>query len=273
MATEVLQSGPPDGDDPFSAPEIARDPDTLPTADDPSGLCPRCGRISNFAIHGNLDLRPPPPSAQGVFRRATERVTVLNCMACQLGTAVIEIKPPNSSAHEYRRAGILWWPTPGALTEDTRSDVPPEIAAAYEEGVRCIGALAPTAAVTMFRNAIAQIVNKMGSDEAKLKLLGTEKKFGNLSSAIKQMADDRTLHDSFSIQADHVREVGNAGAHQETYEAISIQQAREVQELVGAMVDALFVQPAKWSNRMPATKKSQRRNDSQGNSASSAPIP
>ncbi|MGV9928911.1 hypothetical protein [Nocardia rhamnosiphila] len=34
-------------------------PDTLPASSDPSGLCPRCNRISNFTADSTTDLQKP----------------------------------------------------------------------------------------------------------------------------------------------------------------------------------------------------------------------
>lgn len=235
------------------------DPDGLPHSRQRHGVCPRCNRVSNFSASRTESLVDVVVTTEdGWHSVTTERAFHVTCQGCQAKTVVIERLPDEPQVDENNDLiyePIHWWPTPTALTGTTRGDVPADIADAFDEGVRCVSVLAPTAGVTMFRNTIAQIVNDKGSEQAKAKLLGSEKKFGNLSSAIKQMAEDRTLHDAFSAYADHVREVGNAGAHQESYETIPVEQAREVQELVGAMIDALYVQPAKWGKRMPATKK------------------
>lgn len=99
----------------------------------------------------------------------------------------------------------------------------------------------------MFRNALAQIVQDKGSEAAKKK--------STLNDAVKQMVDDRTLHDGFKDWAEHVRKVGNAGAHQETWEAIPLVQAQELQELVSHLIESLYVQPAKLSRAIAAKKR------------------
>ncbi|WP_431815705.1 DUF4145 domain-containing protein [Gordonia jacobaea] len=106
---------------------------------------------------------------------------------------------------------------------------------------------APNAAVAMFRNALAQIVQDKGSDEAKKK--------STLNEAVKQMVTDRTLHDGFKEWADHVRKVGNAGAHQESWSEIPIDQAQELCELVKHLIDTLYVQPGRIRRAMPAKKR------------------
>lgn len=220
--------------------------DSLPYSGQPHGLCPRCGRTSNFASLSRLALRsvrPPSatPGSQGP-EAALEQVAKLNCMGCGVGTAIIEVR--DSPAGHFKP--ILWWPSPSALSGAAVSDVPGDIVAAFDEGVRCVSVLAPTAAVTMFRNTIAQIVKDKGSESAKAK--------STLNDAIVQMADEKTLHESFAEWAHHVRKVGNAGAHQESWEAIPIEQARELQELTAHLIDTLYVLPAKLARAMPPRK-------------------
>lgn len=125
--------------------------------------------------------------------------------------------------------------------------VPEKLGSAFLEGVRCVGVDAPNAAVAMFRNALAQIVQDKGSEAARNK--------NTLNLAVIQMADDRTLHDGFKEWADHVRTVGNAGAHQESWEAIPLEQAQELQELLMHLIETLYIQPAKLKTAMIAKKR------------------
>jgi len=209
-----------------------RNPDTLPTSRDPSGTCPRCGRVSNFTPEQSLNLRS-----------SVESVTPLRCQDCRDAIIVVEAFGHLDGVSKWR--GVHWWPKPGHL-EDA-ADVPTNLASAFQEGVRCVGVEAPHAAVAMFRNALSQIVQDKGSEEARKKR--------TLNDAVKQMADDRTLHDGFKEWADHVRTVGNAGAHQETWDEIPLEQAQELQDLVKHLIDTLYVQPAKLRRAMPATKR------------------
>ncbi len=126
--------------------------------------------------------------------------------------------------------------------------MPDPIAGAFDEGARCVSVDAPNAAVAMFRNALAQIVQDKGSEEAKKK--------NTLNEAVQQMVADRTLHDGFKEWADHVRKVGNAGAHQESWSEIPIDQAQELCELVKHLIDTLYIQPGRVSRAMPARKRS-----------------
>lgn len=207
-------------------------PDTQPTSSDPNGRCPRCNRVSNFSSEGSYNLRG-----------AVEKVTILRCQGCREAMIVAETFDSVNNTTKWR--GTHWWPKPG-YSEDM-ADVPSNLASAFQEGVRCVGVEAPHAAVAMFRNALAQIVQDKGSETAKAKK--------TLNDAVKQMVEDRTLHDGFKEWADHVRTVGNAGAHQESWENVPLYQAQELQDLLSHLINSLYIQPAKLKRAMPAIKR------------------
>jgi len=66
-------------------------PDTLPTRQDLSGKCPRCGRVSNFRMvnHEPLGVRGAPHGTPPQVL-ATSQVTVIECMGCNGKSVVIE---------------------------------------------------------------------------------------------------------------------------------------------------------------------------------------
>lgn len=219
-----------------------RNPDTLPSSRDKSGTCPRCGRTSNFSDGGSLPLKFMRTQSG---RRVQQQIAVLDCQGCGDGTAVVEELQKTPGLAGLTMTPIHWYPITGAVID--MSDVPPNLVSAFQEGVRCVSVEAPHAAVAMFRNALAQIVQNKGSEEAKKK--------ETLNLAVKQMVADRTLHDGFQEWADHVRKVGNAGAHQESWDEIPLEQAQELQDLVQHLIDTLYVQPAKLRRAMPAKKR------------------
>lgn len=240
MAAEAVKEATGLTDDP-SEHTTGENPDTLPTSRDRNGRCPRCSRVCSFDLVREETLRM---GRVGSSYGVVETVTVLKCQGCKVSTAVIE--ETTALGLGYRQVqGVSWWPKPGHLNDVT--DVLPILADAFNEGARCVGVDAPNAAVAMFRNALAQIVQDKGSDAAKAK--------GTLNAAIIQMTDDRTLHDGFKEWADHVRTVGNAGAHQEAFESIPIEQAEELMGLTSHLIDTLYIQPAKLRRAMPARKR------------------
>lgn len=214
-----------------------RNPDTLPTSYDPSGPCPNCGRVSNFTHESNFHMHH---DLSGAAPRQYV-AQFLRCMGCDRYTFTLELE-----AHDGRpNEAVFWWPTPGADALD--DSVPEKVSDAYREGVRCLAIQAPNAAVTMLRNALAQIVQDKGSEDAKKKR--------TLNDAIVQMVADRTLWETFGEWAHRVRQMGNAGAHQETFSDVTQEEAEQVRSLAGAIIDFLYVQHAKVTAALPPAKR------------------
>ncbi|MEU4418406.1 DUF4145 domain-containing protein [Nocardia salmonicida] len=162
-----------------------------------------------------------------------------------MGTAVIEERRNPGSFMHAKTVPLHWWPILGSAVD--MADVPADLAEAYQEGVRCISVEAPHAAVAMFRNALAHIVQDKGSVDAKSKR--------TLHDSITQMIADKTLPEVFLSWATHIRKVGNAGAHQEAFEKIPLDQAKELEGLVLALIEYLYIQPARFDRMKPATKR------------------
>lgn len=218
--------------------EPNRNPDTLPTKRDPSGQCPRCGRVSNFDVASSDSLLERIAMNTG-RPHAVETVAVLQCHGCGGRSVVVEAQ---KGQHWH---GLLWWPTPG-LEHQMAPGIPEKVAEAYLEGMRCIAVQAPNAAVAMFRTVIAQIVENKGSEAAKAK--------PNLFQRIEQMVTDRTLWEDFGVWAHHVRDTGNAGAHGEKFDPVTVEQAQALQTFIGEMINFLYTQPARRAAALGPTK-------------------
>lgn len=237
MASQSVEFPAADDNDEIQE-HVDRDPDTLPTSTDPSGTCPRCGRVAQFTSVQTLVLKRQISFAAN---RAVERAVVLECQGCQECTVVIELYRSGSAQ------GLHWWPMPGFDAPDV-AGVPDDVANAYNEGSRCISVNAPNAAVAMFRTAIAHIVQEKGSDTAKAER--------DLYHRIDRMAKEGALFSGFGEWAHHVRNTGNAGAHGEKFEPISVHQASELQRFVSQLINFLYVQPAQLAAAMGPTKRS-----------------
>ena len=221
-----------------------RDPDTLPDSTDPSGLCPRCGRVSNFGLVGAT----PVSFRNDVFyptgqRLENQQVSILECYGCLDRIVVVEDQYAGGVWHgSSGRAtwrGIHWWPTPGAGTFDPA--VPAPIAAAYDEAVRCLSAGAPNGAAALLRNALALIVADKGTEVAKGRR--------ELSDKIKQMTRDGGPLGALGDWANHVNLYGNAGAHPEVYGDVTPEEAKDVAALARSMIELLYEAPAKFAKR------------------------
>lgn len=224
MASQSIE---PEDDDGAEVEEIERNPDTLPTSLDPSGKCGRCGRVAQFTHVLTQILRRQISFAA---HRVVERAVILECQGCKECTVVIE------SFGGGVVKGLYWWPMSG-FDVPADAGVPTEVADAYNEGVRCIAVDAPNAAVAMFRTAIAQIVVEKGSETARWQR--------DLYRRIEKMAEEGALFADFGDWAHHIRSVGNAGAHGEAFEPVTLEDAQELQSFLGQLIDFLYVQPAR----------------------------
>jgi len=195
-------------------------PDTIPTPNDLSGPCPRCGRISNFKQEAqSLILRQfKRPNFMSYVQ---ERADLLTCNGCQETTVVVTERLGD------REYGLLHvYPAPGAGVLDKQ--VNERVASAYDEGMKCLSSGANRAAAVMFRSALSLFVKDKGSDKAK----GER----HLKNALKHMKDEGDLHRSLWEWADHLNQLGNEGAHPEDYDDVTAEEA----EGLGKFVRHLF---------------------------------
>lgn len=228
--------------------QLSRKPDdVLPDSTSPYGPCPRCGRLSNFTIKGNAAVTYDGGTmgTGGMERELTydEQLTVLQCQGCDQNVVVIEEQyvggrrtrdgGTRSGAIEWR--GVHWWPRPGMRTGNP--DVPAAVGEAVAEATRCLAVQTPRAAAVMFRGALGQIVVDRGSAEAR--------KMPNLAHQLKAMADEHSLDETLADWADHLRTLGNAGAHPNELEPVTMDEAHELASLMTALIDYLYVMPAK----------------------------
>jgi hypothetical protein len=196
------------------------------------------GRKAPVTYNGNTVT-----SAHGGSERdCDERVSILECHGCGQNVVVVEEKfiggvavrdGGSSGAIEWR--GIHWWPTPGMRPSDP--DLPAAVADAVAEGTRCLAVRAPRAAVVMFRGALAEIVANRGSPAAQGK--------HSLAGQLKQMADDGALDSTLADWTDHIRVLGNAGAHPSTLAPVSVDEADELVRLLTSLLEYLYVMPAR----------------------------
>jgi hypothetical protein len=220
--------------------------DTPPDSTHPYGPCSRCGRNSSFTVIGNAPLTYNSWRSQNRDGSETrdwdEQVSVLQCQGCNQNTMVVEEqyvggRRKRDALHgggALQWVGTFWWPVPGSATTE---DVPAPVADAISEGRRCLLVQSPRAAAVMFRGALGQIVNDLGSDDAKRK--------DTLAAQLKQMAADGVLNASLSEWAAAVRVLGNAGAHPNELEPVPLSEAEDLSRLIGSIVEFLYVVPAR----------------------------
>lgn len=214
-------------------PEV--NPDRLPTSNDPRGLCPRCGHLSNFTEVRKQAIAIDPPAAPGGAQRVLELMAVLQCLGCNRSTVVIERDLDPRGAGVPRFEGVHWWPTPGAT--DLDPDVPEPVGSAFSEGIRALSANCPRAAAVMFRGMLATVVRDKGSDAAKAA--------PNLHQQLKAMEQDGTLHPSLVEWATEIRLVGNAGAHFDELAPVDRAEAADLARLCRQLINVVYETPAR----------------------------
>jgi hypothetical protein len=195
----------------------ARNPDTLPDAADPSGPCPRCGRVSNFEVVQSIPVSFRSdiffPGGQRIPR---QQVSVLECYGCRARTVVVEDVYVGGVRH-------------GSSGQT------------YDEALRCLSAGAPNGAAALLRTALALIVADKGSETAKAKR--------DLSDKIKQMVRDGGPLGALGDWAEHVNLYGNAGAHPYIYGAVTPEEAKNTAALTRSMIELLYEAPARFERR------------------------
>ena len=156
----------------------------------------------------------------------TMTAAMMRCQSCGRGTLVV-------SDEDGR--GIHWFPPPGAGALDAA--VNPEVASAYDEGMRCISAGAYRAAAVMFRSALSLYIKDKGNEEVKRER--------HLKNALNRMKADGDLHKSLWDWADHLNQLGNEGAHPEDYDAVTEDEARDLGEFVRHLIRHEYEMPAR----------------------------
>jgi uncharacterized protein DUF4145 len=223
--------------------------DALPDSTEPHGPCPRCGRVSNFSSQGSLpvsyDSNVFAASGGQPKRIDVVRVSSLECNGCKECVVVVEeqyiggvpVRAGRNRGGVVQWRGIHWWPTPGMQPADP--DIPSAVSDAVAEGTRCLAVGAARAAAVMFRGALAEIVTDRGSAAAQAKK--------SLKAQLEQMATDGDLDKNLADWADHIRLIGNAGAHPNELDPVTLDEATDLSRLINSMLDYLYVMPAKIS--------------------------
>jgi uncharacterized protein DUF4145 len=229
-----------------------RDPDSAPDTDDPAGPCSRCGRVSSFQVLGTLpvsfDESVTVQQADGSKTPdAIDQVAVLMCRGCRQGTVVVEEEwigdTPRREGYRtggtIRWKGIHWWPPPGALDLDPA--IPKPLREAYAEGLRCVSVRAPRAAAVMFRRTIEGVVHDRGSQDAQAAR--------NLAAGLRVMANEHALDPTLADWAEEVRLGGNAGAHFDPMDDMTMEEAESLARLVAELFNYLYTLPATIQRR------------------------
>ncbi len=223
-------------------------PDSPPDTNDPTGICPRCARTSNFDLLGSVALTFG--TSYGITPGGSrepdvlDRVSALVCTGCRQATAVVEEQwigdhPARNGigrggVQSYR--GVFWWPPPAST--DLDDSIPLALRDCYSEGMRCLAAQAPRAAVAMLRRTVEALVVDRGGESAQ-KALDT-----NLAKALQVMADEHTLDATLAGWAHEIRLLGNVGAHFDPIRDVDLPEAQDLGKLTRQLLHYVYELPA-----------------------------
>ncbi|MCK4546133.1 MAG: DUF4145 domain-containing protein [Candidatus Eisenbacteria sp.] len=221
--------------------------DELPDSESPSGVCPRCGYPSSFAVGHPVGVSWDFGTTIDGLPTETQRAVILSCRHCRQGVVVIEeqyAKKPEgrrSGGREVHHRGIYWWPLPET---ETSGDVPDSISSAYTEARTVLAANCPRAAAAMARRTLEAICDDQGASD------------GSLASRLEALSKSGALHPSLTEWSKEIRLVGNVGAHFDPITKVSRQDAYQLISFIREMLKVLYELPAEIGRR-----RSERRPD------------
>ena len=172
-----------------------------------------------------------------------DRASVLYCRSCHQGTVVVEEqhiggrswregRELRSGIHTW--SGIHWWP---AAETHVSTDVPIQIAEAFQEAVRAKHAECPRAAAVMARRTLEAITVDKGETK------------GRLTDRLNNLASKGVLLSTLADWSKEVRLVGNVSAHCDPISSVSKKDAEDLISFVGELLRYLYELPADLSRR------------------------
>ncbi|CAO3439717.1 DUF4145 domain-containing protein [Azospirillum argentinense] len=224
--------------------------DAPPDSEKSSGTCPRCGTHSSFEYLNSLPLTFDGGRLHHRDGTSTptysDRATVMICRHCHQGVLVLEEAwvGDNPAREQPKGGGVItwrgfhWWPNPGAVLHDA---VPVHIRTAFNEAVQAVSANCPRAGVVMARRTLEAITADKGEDK------------GPLHQRLRALADKNLLVPTLADWAKEVRIIGNAGAHYDPMDEVSIEDARQLLGFMKDLMNYLYVMPAELTQRRHRT--------------------
>jgi hypothetical protein len=173
-----------------------------------------------------------------------DRVSSLQCRHCKQAVVVVEEewvgdlpKRQQQSGGRISYRGIHWWPLPQVQTS---ADVPPQISSAFAEAATALAANCPRASTVMARRTLEAVTVDKGQTS------------GTLDERLAALASQGVLLPTLAEWSKEVRLVGNAGAHFDPIQSVSVDDARELATFVQELLRYLYELPAELRRRREA---------------------
>lgn len=197
-------------------------------------VCPHCHAVAHFTEVWSESFGYGEPFYRaGIYGRF--------CWVCDnCHRPVCGIYPSDTAATD---PPLIW---PEEVTAKAFLDVPEAIASAASEAHQAIGARAPRAAVAMARSVVEATAKDKGITQ------------GNVQAKINQLAINGHISEAMKDAAHEIRFAGNEAAHGDLVgEPISAEEAAEIVELMDAILERVYQEPAKVA-RVRASREARR---------------
>jgi hypothetical protein len=196
-------------------------------------VCPHCNINSHFTEIWSDQSKDAPEAA--TLRTVYESRFLESCDNC---------RRPVVGMYFTQTAIRQLWPT--VVHRKIYDDVPEAIAGAASEAHQALGADAPRAAVAMARAVVEATAKEKGITQ------------GRIQSKIDQLAANGHISEPMREAAHEIRLTANEAAHGDLVEEpISIEEATEVVELMDAILERVYQEPAKVA-RVRASREARR---------------
>jgi hypothetical protein len=155
------------------------------------------------------------------------------CSKISLKVFKFEQNPYSSEPSLSGKGWINKFPNINTSASEKFSIIPSEILSDYEEGLNCLNADAPRAAVSMFRRSLQNSLIELGADK-ELDLIDQIKNIDKLTTEIKDWAHN-------------IRIFGNWGAHpqDDQLKTVNLEKANEVKDFIDQFFNYVFIMPSK----------------------------
>src|ERR1700722_5870220 len=197
-------------------------------------VCPHCDVVAHFTEVWSDDIFEPPIRYHG--KPAVRRCWVCDNCSCPICGIV-----PNTGGEID--VNLIW---PEAVSYRAYDDVPEVIASAASAAHQALGAKAPRASGAMARAVVEATAKDKGIPS------------GNLQAKIDRLHSNGHISEAMKEAAHEIRFAGNEVAHGDlVQEPVSIDEATEIVELMDAILERVYQEPAKV-DRIRASREARR---------------
>jgi hypothetical protein len=186
-------------------------------------VCPHCGALAHFT-----GVRSDTPNDHASSPLSPEDILSRMCWVCD------NCDHPVCGVNRMETGFTELFVWPETVAYWSYDDVPEVIASTASEARQSLGAKAPRAAVAMATAVVEATAKDKGITS------------GNLQAKIDRLRADEHISEAMKEAAHEIRFAGNGAAHGDILnEPISLEAAKEIVELMDAILERVYQEPAK----------------------------